>query len=107
MDYPKSVPGVGLVDGKFVDEDKTIPRAGSIIPAGWGNAVTDEILNVLSAAGLDPDEASHNQLLAAIRIVCDLRYPKAYSISALPNKNVGPITVIEAGEIWLWTSTPY
>ncbi|WP_150646745.1 phage tail protein, partial [Pandoraea pnomenusa] len=107
MDYPKSVPGVGLVDGKFVDEDKSIPRAGSLIPSSWGNAVTEEILAVLRAAGIDPDEANNAQLLDAIRIVCDLRYPRAYSIAALPTENVGPITVIEVGEIWLWTATQY
>ncbi|WP_339454064.1 hypothetical protein [Pseudomonas sp. EA_5y_Pfl2_R50] len=28
MDYPKSVPGSGLVDGKFVDEDPTAGTPG-------------------------------------------------------------------------------
>ncbi|AIO31808.1 phage Tail Collar domain protein [Burkholderia cenocepacia] len=69
MDYPKSVPGVGLVDGKFVDEDPIGGRAGSLIPAAWGNSITDEMLTVLRAANIDPDEASTEQLLAAIRIV--------------------------------------
>ncbi|VVG70953.1 hypothetical protein PAP18089_01925 [Pandoraea apista] len=69
MDYPKSVPGVGLVDGKFANEDKAIPRAGSIIPAEWGNAVTDEIRSVLLDAGIEPDEANNAQLLLAIKVV--------------------------------------
>lgn len=66
MDYPKSVPGVGLVDGKFVDEDKAVPRAGSLIPAAWGNAVTDSIKAVQDAGGLAADETDPGQLLAAI-----------------------------------------
>ncbi|PZW65272.1 hypothetical protein F471_03750 [Pseudomonas sp. URMO17WK12:I1] len=67
MDYPKSVDGVGLVDGQFVDEDKTTGRPGSLIPAEWGNSVTEELLNVIKAAGLSPSEEQSNQLLAAIR----------------------------------------
>lgn len=34
-------------------------------------------------------------------------YPKAYSILALPAKDVGPITVREVGEVWVWSSTQY
>lgn len=66
MDYPKSVANVGLVDGKFVDEDTASGTVGSLIPAEWGNAVTDEILNVIKSAGLSPDESNAGQLLAAI-----------------------------------------
>lgn len=67
MDYPKSVPSVGLVNGQFVDEDPISGKPGSLIPATWGNSVTQEILNVVQAAGMAPNEASNNQLLAALR----------------------------------------
>lgn len=69
MDYPKSVPGVGLVGGKFVDEDMATGRQGSLIPASWGNQVTDELLAVIEEAGLTPDEAAHDQLLDAINFL--------------------------------------
>lgn len=67
MDFPKSVPSVGLVDGKFVDEDPVLGTPGSLIPAQWGNGVTLEVLNVIQAAGLTPDEENNAQLLAAIK----------------------------------------
>lgn len=67
MDYPKSVPSVGLVNGQFVDEDPVAGKPGSLIPATWGNSVTQEILNVVQAAGLTPNESSNNQLLGALR----------------------------------------
>lgn len=67
MDFPKSVTGVGLVDGKFVDENQATGQVGSLIPSGWGNAVTEELLNVIQAAGLEPDEAQKDQLLKAVR----------------------------------------
>lgn len=66
MDYPKSVPSVGLVGGKFVDEDALAGTPGSLIPAQWGNAVTEELLNVLTAAGITADEFNNSQLLLAI-----------------------------------------
>lgn len=66
MDFPKSVPSVGLVDGKFIDEDAVAGTPGSLIPSAWGNAVTLEILKVIQDAGLEPDEDDNTQLSAAI-----------------------------------------
>ena len=74
MDYPKSVPGVGLVGGKFADENTTTGQQGSLIPSEWGNAVTDELLNILQAAGVAPDEAVKDQIAKALfRDPTDLR----------------------------------
>lgn len=67
MDYPVSVPGVGLVGGKFVDEDQGVGQIGSLIPAAWGNAVTDELLAVIAGAGFTPDEEDNGQLARAIQ----------------------------------------
>ncbi|MFC3939631.1 hypothetical protein CCU68_18775 [Pseudomonas gingeri NCPPB 3146 = LMG 5327] len=69
MDYPKSVPGVGLINGKFVDDNPVTGAPGSLIPSEWGNGVTDEILGVIKAAGINPDEFTLTQLLQAIRII--------------------------------------
>lgn len=66
MDFPKSVPGIGLVNGKFVDEDATTGTPGSLIPAVWGNSVTTEILNVITEAGNTPDAADTAQLKKSI-----------------------------------------
>ncbi|SFW77031.1 phage tail protein [Pseudomonas sp. NFACC04-2] len=67
MDYPKSVPSAGLENGRFVDEDPLAGTPGSLIPASWGNGVTQEVLNVIQAAGLTPSEQLNNQLLTALR----------------------------------------
>jgi hypothetical protein len=66
VDYPKSLPSIGLVGGKFVDEDAVTGTPGSLIPAQWGNAVTDELLVLIAASGLVPDENDNTQLAAAI-----------------------------------------
>lgn len=69
MDYPESLPNAGLVGGKFVDEDPVAGTPGSLIPSAWGNAVTDEIIAVIEAAGLTPNEEDSAQLVKAIRLL--------------------------------------
>jgi len=66
MDYPKSLPSAGLVNGRFVDEDPVTGTPGSLIPASWGNSVTQEILEVIKSSGVAADEGDNTQLRAAI-----------------------------------------
>lgn len=87
MDYPKSVPGIGLVNGKFVDENTASGTPGSLIPSTWGNSLTDELLNVIEAGGLEPSEVERDQLLEAIRALIEKRVNDA---SALPIGSMMP-----------------
>lgn len=87
MDYPKSVPGIGLVNGKFVDENTTTGTPGSLIPSTWGNSLTDEVLNVIQAGGLEPSEVARDQLLEAIRALIETRVNDA---AALPVGSMVP-----------------
>jgi len=86
MDYPKSVPSAGLVNGKFIDENPLTGTPGSLIPADWGNGVTQEIINVIKAGDLTPDEKKYDQLLQAIQSVSAKGWnlDTALPIGALP-----------------------
>lgn len=83
MDYPKSVPSVGLVDGRFVDENPVAGTPGSLIPAVWGNNVTQEIVNVITGGGLVASEADTGQLLKAIRSIVGKASPTRSVITRL------------------------
>ena len=96
MDYPKSVLDVGLVDGKFVDEDITTGTIGSLVPSAWSNALTDEVLSVIAAAGLDPEEEDLTQLLQSIRKLAtqqaDLSIQKNYAAIAVASGTADALT---------------
>lgn len=99
MDFPKSVPGVGLVGDRFVDEDPAIGRQGSLIPSVWGNAVTLELLNVIQAAGLNPSEAQTDQLLEAIRALVPERsaFARVNGTLSLPATAFGIYALADGG----------
>lgn len=86
MDYPKSVQGAGLVDGKFVDENPSTGLVGSLIVSEWANAVTDELLNVLNDFGITPSETNVMQLMQAFNLV--IRVDK--------NQNLNPTQIAQA-----------
>lgn len=69
MDYPKSLPGIGLVGGKFVDANPTTGAPGSWIAAAWANSLMDELLGVINAAGLVPSEADNGQVFQALKTI--------------------------------------
>lgn len=66
MDYP-SDESVLLRDGKFTDGDPVNGIPASRDAAAHTNAITDELLAVITAAGLEPDENVTNQLWTAIQ----------------------------------------
>lgn len=81
MDYPKSVPSVGLVNGRFVDENPVAGTPGSLIPAVWGNSMTEELLAVITAAGMTPSEGVNDQLLAALKTLLNLASPMSSRVT--------------------------
>lgn len=78
MDYPKSLIEIGLVDGRFVDEDPSVEQVGTLIPASWGSALTDEILNVIEDQGLTPTEGENTQLRESILKIISDRIPPPF-----------------------------
>ncbi|MDT9677434.1 hypothetical protein F6R97_23130 [Pseudomonas sp. JV414] len=111
MDYPKSVPSAGLVNGKFVDENPLTGTPGSLIPARWGNSVTDEIVNAIIGAGIVPEESDSAQLKAAISAIVEknksdsLASKEEAESGVSANKLMTPIRVFQAIEKKLLQAT--
>lgn len=66
MDYPKSDASARLLNDKFTDGDPVGGVPASKDSANYQNMVFDELIGVISAAGLAPDEADMTQLAQAI-----------------------------------------
>lgn len=100
MDYPHSVSGAGLVGGEFVNEDPMLGRQGSMIPAQWGNAVTKELLNVIEAAGLTPDEGRLDQLLTAVgKLQSELAFDSGMVVFDAAGAHTWPVpNVLKSGK---------
>lgn len=107
MDYPKTQPGVGLLNGKFTDGNPATGLMPSRDPASWANSVTDELLNVIRAAGFEPDEARADQLLQAFQQLVDGGVANAGYLAA--DQNLGDLeNVAEARDnLGLGTSADY
>jgi len=84
MDYPKSDATVGLVGGKFTDGDPGAGVAASRDPSSWANLVTDELLNVLVAGGIVPDEATNTQVRDAIQAIITGRFTGSAQLLSAP-----------------------
>ena len=53
-------------DGLFTEGDPLAPTPATVVSADWLNAVQEEIVSTLSAAGIVPDKSDNTQLAAAI-----------------------------------------
>lgn len=57
------------VDGHFAAADAGLGQVATEVTADWCNAVQDEVVNVVQAAGLTLNAADNGQLLKAIRLL--------------------------------------
>ncbi len=101
MDYPKSVEGVGLVNGKFADENPATGQIGSLITSSWANAITEEILGVQKEFGQTPKENQNDQLLKVF--ACLLRFDKVQSLTPEQKKqalvNLGAASALSGNPV--------
>lgn len=96
MDYPSN-PDANLQNGKFTDGDPENDIPPSTDLAEWANGVTDEILEVLTTAGLTPDENDLTQLRQAIlALISDA----ASSVIVHDASFTGPVS--DGDVVWWW-----
>lgn len=109
MDYPKSDPSIGLINGIFVDENVVTGQAGSIIPAAWANGLMTELLGVIQEAGLTPSEIDNTQLLQALQEMFAARNSSIPLVPTRPLMNIGTDVIYVADQMTVmhWVTTAY
>ncbi|HCN72076.1 MAG TPA: hypothetical protein DIS96_10295, partial [Pusillimonas sp.] len=109
MDFPLSDPSVGLVNGRFIDENPVSGQVGSIIPAAWANAIMDELLEVIEQAGLTPSEIDNTQILQALQLMFAARDNSIPIVASRPASNIGAdvIYVSDQMTIMHWVTTAH
>ncbi|WP_246189986.1 phage tail protein, partial [Pandoraea captiosa] len=99
---------INTEDGRYHAGDPSKGTKGTIVTMDAMNALQEEIAGFIESAGLELDATDDGQLLKALLLILkNLRTVNAYSITALPQQNVGPIVVLEASEVWLWNTSAY
>lgn len=83
MDYPVSDPTVGLVGGKFSDGDPVNGIPASRWPSETADAIMDELIAVIDAAGIVPDEATLDQVKTAIATLIAAAAPQSNFAAAV------------------------
>lgn len=73
---------IGTKDRQFQDGTRRVP--GTAVPAWWLNQLQNELVNVLQAAGIEPDKADEGQVAKALqRLIADRSTTVVESVAAL------------------------
>jgi len=108
------ISGAGHVNRMWVAEDKATSRPPTEFTAEWFNGVQESLVRTIEAADLVPSDVDFDQFTDALAVLIGRAIttalaplPRVYSITALPNTNVGPIIVKEVMEVWGWSTSAY
>lgn len=67
----------GSQNNRFVGNNTTTNQQGTQLSAAWFNSVQDELVSVLTAAGLTPNDSQNNQLALAISSIITTKLQQA------------------------------
>ncbi len=84
------------IDNRFTEGAPFPYVAPTTVTAAWGNMVQEEILNVLAAAGIDPDKANNAQLRDAI---VELIAAQAVGVGPASTTDQGVVALATAAEV--------
>lgn len=98
----KAIDSFGSVAGTWVEGDPALGLPATRFSAKWGNAVQAELLAVLAAANIAPDETNNAQVLQALNVL----FGAGNSAVALKNKTInGGFDLWNRGTTFAVTST--
>lgn len=63
-------PGAAGTQGYFTEGNPGTGTAATVVTGDWANMVQEELMAIITSAGVTPSKSSLNQLLSAIPIIC-------------------------------------
>lgn len=88
----------GSVDGAFVDGNPATSTPSTIVDAAFLQALQDEMVNVIEAAGITLNKADHTQLFQAISVITAGRLNNAFK--PRPNSPANMRVVVASGYVF-------
>ncbi|HZR87903.1 MAG TPA: hypothetical protein VFB02_13925 [Bradyrhizobium sp.] len=86
--------------GYFTQGDPTTGVGGTILDADWANAVQEELIAVVLAAGLSPSKTALNQLLTAIQTLGRVKLTAATTFYVNASTGSDSNTGLDSGHAW-------
>lgn len=94
--FPINGPGA-TVDNKFTEGDLIAGVPATVVTANFMNDVQAELLNILTAAGITPAQATPTQVLAAMQVLAQLQSGVSFSTTGTATAQVlTPTPAIQA-----------
>lgn len=90
-------------NGRFAAGNPLLGTPGTMVTSVFMNDLQDEVVNVITAAGIALDGEDPAQLLDAIKKLT----VRAFEFDALPESDIGPIVVVGMDGIWEWSTSAY
>src|SRR5215470_20705 len=78
-------PAVTVNPGYFTDGNPATSTPATIVQADWANGITEELLSILTAAGITPDKTNNGQVLAAIQSLTRVKLVANATIYVAPS----------------------
>ncbi|WP_186151049.1 gp53-like domain-containing protein [Burkholderia gladioli] len=84
--------------GYFTGGNPATGQAATILDADWANMLQEEVINVVTAAGITPSKTVYTQLLSAIRALCGTSQVQADTgaANAYAAANATPLAALPA-----------
>ncbi|GAB1254589.1 hypothetical protein [Desulfovibrio falkowii] len=87
-------------DGRFTEGNPTIPVAATTVTDDWLNAVQEELIAILAAAGIAPDKTNNAQVVDAINaLIIDMTPIASVGVNGLVNPDGVTIKIDATGKI--------
>ncbi|WP_240201811.1 hypothetical protein [Burkholderia sp. LMG 13014] len=96
------VPAAAGTPGYFTGGNPATGQAATILDADWLNMIQEELISILTAAGVAPGKATYNQVLAALQILFASASGNPNALFKVKTANLGDSSNNAASTAYVW-----